>query len=219
MHPISGNGGAAAVEDAAVLVNALHRKLQHTKHPSTEELQNIFAGTQRIREKRTSGLIEQSTKMQQLDAMESIFSPLIVRYVLPNLTGDAFFSPVSTNVVQGPRCDFLPVPERDRYVPFDDELPSKPLGHFHVGTAIFIFLYALLFYLAWVPWSESVSWAMPQHLGQHEHRLTTNTTDCLPDSPTPTEETVLPMVLVAPVIVMWTIETSRLGNKQSLGSW
>ncbi|KAI9655144.1 MAG: hypothetical protein M1821_005627 [Bathelium mastoideum] len=99
IHPISGNGGAAAIEDAATLVNELHgkfilqRKLgQASQHLSTEEFQEIFAKTQRAQEDRSKQLLKQSTKIQQGDAMESRFAPLAVKYILPHLTGEAFFS-------------------------------------------------------------------------------------------------------------------------------
>lgn len=87
------------MEDAAALVNALQGKLdlqrklgQTSQHLSTEEIQEIFAQTQRAQEKRTKQLLEQSTKLQQNDAMESIFAPLAVKYLFPTLTGEAFFS-------------------------------------------------------------------------------------------------------------------------------
>lgn len=207
MHPISGNGGAAAVEDAAALVNALQRKLKHVEYPSTKDFQEVFAETQHTRENRTHSLLEQSTKMQQLDAMESPFSPLIVRYLLPNLTGDAFFSPVSANVVQGPQCEFLPIPQRSRYVPYNDELPAGRLGIFHTGTgtAFFVILYSLFFYLSWLPWTKQ--------------NLNMTTTDQVPDSRQSTDGRLSSMILIAPIILIWNIETSRLGNIQSLGSW
>ncbi|KAL9078512.1 MAG: hypothetical protein Q9157_002568 [Trypethelium eluteriae] len=99
IHPISGNGGAAAIEDAATLVNELYGKLilqrklgQVSQHLSTEDFQDIFAKMQSTQEDRSKQLLEQSTKIQQGDAMESRFAPLAVKYILPHLTGETFFS-------------------------------------------------------------------------------------------------------------------------------
>ncbi|KAI8626280.1 FAD/NAD(P)-binding domain-containing protein [Xylariaceae sp. FL1651] len=218
IHPIGGNGGAAAVEDSAALVNALSRKLGHAPlYLSTNDLREVFAATQQARETRSRDLLEMSTKTQQLDAMESILAPFLVRYVMPHLTGETLFLIVSTHAVEGPRVDCLPTPQRNHYIPYNDELPAKPLGDSPIGTAIFILLYSLLCYLAWS--SSTLSWAASKAFQLPIQYLCTFLRyDTFTDRNT-VDESFASMIFLFPVVLMWNIEAHRNGNVRSLGSW
>lgn len=216
IHPISGQGGAAAIEDAAVLVNALQRMLSQTRYPSTNDFQDVFAETQRARENRTSCLLELATKQQQIEAMESIFTPLIVRYVLPNLTGDAICSTVAPNIVQGPRIKLLPVPHRERYIPYNDELPAEPLGDVPIASACFVLLYSILFYVARLFSSESSSPTVPIHFGLPEHYLNTTINYYTPSGRGSTDWSLSSVTLLTPILLIWNIEMHRHGNIRAL---
>jgi hypothetical protein len=59
--------------------------------------------------------------------MQGIFAPLAVKFIIPNLTDDQALAMDSARAVTGQRIEALPVPVGDRYVPYNDELPAKPL--------------------------------------------------------------------------------------------
>lgn len=204
-------------------MNALLYELGHSNQSlSTREFNEVFAKTQRVRESRTKHLIDHATKMQSLDAMESVFAPLVVRFVIPNLTYDSVLAIVGENCVQGQRIESLPVPQRDRYVPYDDELPTKPLKNALVMKACFILTYLMLFYLAFQ--ASSASEYFTKTLGIV---LPERYTNALVDRNSTNGETsrnrqshlVSSVIFLIPIILIWTIEGHRHGNLSSLGSW
>jgi hypothetical protein len=204
-------------------VDALLSKLgQSPERLSTSHFQDIFSKAQCTQETRTAHLIDHATKMQSFDAMESIFAPLVVRFIIPNLTDDAALAVVGANTVQGQRIQSLPMPRRDRYVPYEDELPAKPLNINPIDKLFSMTLHSLLFYLA----CSSSSLSRP---------LTRSLSVLIPDSylatiagyfvPTIRESrgqhgqsssSTLSSILI---ILMWNIEGHRRGNMASLGSW
>ncbi|KAL9622089.1 MAG: hypothetical protein Q9160_003588 [Pyrenula sp. 1 TL-2023] len=223
LHPISGNGGAAALEDAAALINALLHKLGPSNQPlSTQDFNEVFAKAQRVQEDRTKHLIDHATKMQQFDAMESILAPLIIRFAIPNLTDDDALAIVGVNCVQGQRIESLPVPKRDRYVPYDDELPAKPLKNGLVVKACFGFLHLILFYAAFRPESASETFYKALSTVLPERYVDTLVNLIAPAAGTSSNGQSHPAsfgLSFIPLILIWTIEGHRRGNIGSLASW
>ena len=204
-------------------MNALRRKLdQFPQRLSTRDFQEVFAEAQRVQENRTKDLLDHATKMQSFDAMESVFTPLFVRFVIPNLTDDAALAIVSANTVQGQRIESLPVPQRDRYVPYEDELPAKPLKNRPFDKACSILLYLLLFYLACLIFSTSGSFTHLLDMVLPERYL-----DVIVDYYAPTGrrsrdgqlDSLSSVISLIPIILIWNLEGHRRGNKSSLGSW
>ena len=160
--------------------------------------------------------------MQSFDAMEGVFAPLVVRFVIPNLTDDAALAIVGGNTVQGQRIESLPVPQRDRYVPYDGELPAKPLKNVPIGKACSILLYLLLFYLACLISSTSGSFTNPMGIALPEQYL-----DAIVDYYAPTGRrsrdgqlhSPSSVISFIPIILIWNLEGHRRGNIGSLGSW
>lgn len=204
-------------------MNALCRKLdQSHQRLSTTDFQEVFAETQRVQENRTKHLLDHATKMQSFDAMESVFAPLVVRFVIPNLTDDAALAIVGEHTLQGQRIESLPVPQRDRYVPYDDELPAKPLKSVPIGKACSILLYSLLFYLACLKSSTSGSFTNPIGIVLPKHYLDTIIDYYTPrgrrrgDGQLYSPSSVISFI---PIILIWNLEGHRRGNIGSLGSW
>ena len=204
-------------------MNALRRKLDQSHQLlSTRDFQEIFAETQRVQENRTKRLLDHATKMQSFDAMESVFAPLVVRFVIPNLTDDAALAIVGEHTLQGQRIESLPVPQRDRYVPYDDELPAKPLKNVPIGKAWSILLYSLLFYVACLISSTSESLTNPLSTALPQEFLHT-----IVDYYTPTDRrsrdgqlhSPSSVISLIPIILIWNLEGHRRGNIGSLGSW
>jgi hypothetical protein len=204
-------------------VNALLSKLgQSPGHLSTNDFQDIFSKAQHDQENRTAHLIDHATKMQDFDAMESIFAPLIVRFVIPNLTDDAALAIVGANTVQGQRIKYLPVPKRDRYVPYEDELPVKPLNIYHIDKLFSMNLHALLFYLAYS--SSSFSQHLTRSLSvmildPYLNIIAEYFVPTIRESGDHHENSSYSTLSSILLILMWNIEGHRRGNMASLGSW
>ncbi|KAK7756873.1 hypothetical protein SLS62_000889 [Diatrype stigma] len=223
LHPIGGNGGGAAVEDAAALVNALLRQLRQPKQRlSTADFHHVFSTAQRVQEGRTKQLILNGTMLQQFDAMESVLSPLIVRFVIPNLTDDAALSVIGVNASQGQRVEALPVPQRDRYVPYDDELPAKPLKTALAVNFAFALVHLLVLYLAFFPGKLSETWATTLGKVVPERYTDAVVNYFALNSGRSTEGPIQPqdsVIAFIPVILIWILEGHRRGNLGSLWSW
>lgn len=211
------------MEDAAALVNALKRKLDTSEQRlSTGDFQKIFADTQRSQEDRTKHLLVHSSKMQSFDAMESIFAPVAVKFVIPNLTDDAALSIVGANTVQGQHIESLPIPLRDRYIPYNDELPAKPLKNMSIFKFFAAAIYLLLLYMVYPVPSTFESRGDPRsiaYLGQSFDTLIVDSTVTLKNTSgrlLHSTSTVIPLI---PTIILWNLEGHRRGNSRSLGSW
>lgn len=183
----------------------------------------MFAKAQRVQENRTRHLVDHATKMQQFDAMESVLAPLMVKFVIPNLTDDDTLAIVGGNVVQAQRIESLPVPKRDRYVPYDDELPAKPLKNaFIIAKVGFILLYSLLFYQAYSPagasefLTKTLGTALP---GRYIDALIHHNALAGETSSDEQLYSLSSVLFFVPMILIWTIEGHRRGNIGSLGSW
>jgi hypothetical protein len=211
------------MEDAAVLVNALLSKLgQSQERLSTSDFQDIFSKAQYAQENRTAHLVDHATKMQSFDAMESIFAPLVVKFVIPNLTDDAALAIVGANTVQGQIIKSLPVPQRERYVPYEDELPAKPLNIVPIDKLFSILLHSLLFYLAYLSSSPSQPLTRPLSISIPESYLTSIAEYFVPTSRKSEDEqaqSLSSMLSSVLIILIWNIEGHRRGNIGSLGSW
>ncbi|KAK6210531.1 putative secondary metabolism biosynthetic enzyme [Pestalotiopsis sp. IQ-011] len=222
-HPIGGSGGGAAVEDAAALVNALLRELRQSNQPLlTRDYIHVFSTAQRAQEDHTRALIKNGTDLQKFDAMESAIAPLIVKFVVPNLTDDAALATIGVNAAQGQRIESLPMPRRDRYIPYDDEKPAKPLNLlFTIGT-FFVFVQLLLFCLAYFPISTSKHWFKALGSGALEPYIEDVVKYFTPTSGRPAEAQSTSPVSVMPfmpVLLIWALEGHRRGNLGSPWSW
>lgn len=208
-------------------MNALLSKLSQANHQalSTQEIDTVFAEAQLAQQDRTEQLIRNGTDLQKFDAMESIVAPLIVKYVVPNLTDDAALSTLGVNAAGGQRIKALPVPKRDRYVPYDDELPEPPLRNrtATLVTSSFALLQLLLLYSAYHPNSPPGSWfrtlnnAKPEQFTPHSilsHWILKGGGST--DVPLPLSGSV---AFFIPITLIWSIEAHRRGNIGSPWSW
>lgn len=154
--------------------------------------------------------------------MESTFAPLIVRYIVPSLTDDAALSVIGVNAARGQRIDSLQVPQRCRYVPYDDELPARPLRKALVINSSFALLHMLLFYLAYSPASTSGSWIRALVNVFPERYIDSIVNYCALDRESSAGWPSQPLSLgisFIPVILIWSLEGHRRGNIGSLWSW
>lgn len=162
--------------------------------------------------------------LQRFDAMESVFAPLIVRYVIPHLTDDAALSVIGVNAGSGQRVESLPVPPRDRYIPYDDELPAKPLGNMPVFSLFFAFVQLLLVYWAFLPVAPSKS--LGDYLGngtpeRHLHAILNYPSAWIRGRYvySSSSQPALLFISLFPAILIWSLEGHRRGNKGCPCSW
>ncbi|KAI1432416.1 hypothetical protein GGR50DRAFT_688958 [Xylaria sp. CBS 124048] len=217
LHPISGNGGAAAVEDAATLLNVLQQKLDQAQgRLSTEDFQDVFAETQRRQENRTGHLLVHATKMQSFDAMESALAPLFEKFLIPNLTDDAALAIVGANTTKGRRIESLPIPQRPRYVPYEDELPAKPLR----GMWGIVRVCLILWYLVYCVYSIA-----PQVLDyspfvvKYFHAIVRSYPFATMRFRNGQTNNFASWISLFPLVIMWNLDAYRRGNVKSIGSW
>ncbi|KAJ5004109.1 FAD-dependent monooxygenase andE [Colletotrichum sp. SAR 10_66] len=130
IDPVSGQGGNGAIEAAALLGNAIAELLE--KYPdvdqlSTDLVEGAVAQVHAIRYHRAKKLVSEGHNLQQILTGRSPFSKIVTQYLVPILKEDGFLNVALPIFKAGPRVEKLAMPKRVRLVPFDDELPAKPI--------------------------------------------------------------------------------------------
>ncbi|KAJ0116051.1 hypothetical protein J7T55_004996 [Diaporthe amygdali] len=130
-NPIGGQGGNNAIESPASLVNVLLEKRDsrggNLDNLSGKEIEEVFSRVLDIRHERAKLFVKQAHQMQSLFANEK---PLVTKVLmrLDKIKGiDASVDRLGSICRPAVRINKLPVPKRARIVPFDDELPAKPI--------------------------------------------------------------------------------------------
>ncbi|GAP90730.1 putative FAD binding domain protein [Rosellinia necatrix] len=214
LNPISGNGGSAAVEDAAALFSVLQRKLgQSQVRLSTRDFQDIFAETQHVQETRTRHLISHATKMQEFDAMQSLFSPLLAKFVIPHLTDDAMLALVGDNTTQARCIESFQVPRRPRYVPYEDELPADILKDVWI-VRVFVVLWYLVYFLYSVTPQYFIH---PTYIMKCIHAAS-QWHSSIPTIASGKTNPLAFEISLFPMIFIWNVEGYRRGNRRTIGS-
>ncbi|KAI0393710.1 FAD/NAD(P)-binding domain-containing protein [Xylariaceae sp. FL0594] len=131
-NPIGGMGANAAIETATELVNALMdakaKRGGTLDGLSPDEIKTVFSHVQDTRHQRAEFTIAASHELQALVAMENPWLAKVALNVLLPLAGKHnFFRELSGRIVGASRLKHLPVPSRRRAIPYDHELPAKPL--------------------------------------------------------------------------------------------
>ncbi|KAI2643557.1 FAD/NAD(P)-binding domain-containing protein [Xylaria nigripes] len=155
-NPIGGMGGNAAIETAAEFINALidvrqKRPNQNLDGLSQSEIEGIFKRVQDTRYERAQFTVSASHDLQAFIAMERpLLNYIAVHFLLPLAGNFNFFRELSDRIVGGSRLEHLSVPFRSRVIPFDHELPARPLqGIFaKVVRVIFFLAFIVLLYVA-----------------------------------------------------------------------
>ncbi|KAH7016712.1 hypothetical protein EDB80DRAFT_826985 [Ilyonectria destructans] len=145
-EPLTGYGGNSAIETAATLANHLFPKKDSDLTRS--DVQGIFSNTQTDRFKRVSFLVADAHAQQQNDALETPFLALMAR-VLPRIMSQELTLQLGSNKLVGAtRLEMVSVPNRGHLIPFDDELPAKPLGSTWLPTSLAAICQCSLYWLS-----------------------------------------------------------------------
>ncbi|KEY73467.1 hypothetical protein S7711_07493 [Stachybotrys chartarum IBT 7711] len=131
-NPIGGQGGNGALESCAELVNALMRMKQKRGGSlaglQDTEIQDIFSQTQRARHQRAKMVLDLSHQYQAINAYESPLLSLIFHHVVGPLASDESSHALFADMFcRGSSLAFAPKPHRPHVIPFENELPAKPV--------------------------------------------------------------------------------------------
>ncbi|KAK1710565.1 hypothetical protein CaCOL14_004516 [Colletotrichum acutatum] len=128
IDPISGQGGNGAMEAAALLTNALTEMLEkNPKAQSTEIVEAALAQVHINRHERAKTLVANAHTLQQVLTGRSPYSKIVTKYLVPILGDEGFLGTAVPICKASHRVYRLPLPQRRRLVPFDDELPARPM--------------------------------------------------------------------------------------------
>ncbi|KAI8649115.1 hypothetical protein NCS57_01447600 [Fusarium keratoplasticum] len=128
IDPASGQGGNGAIESAALLVNALLRQLRSTPQGlSGTQVETALAEVHTLRYERSKRLVQQAHMLQMMVSQRFPLAPQLLKRILPLFGPTAFADVVVPICAAAPRIEGIPVPQRPHFVPFEDELPAKPI--------------------------------------------------------------------------------------------
>jgi hypothetical protein len=167
-EPISGYGGNAALETAAVFVNELTKSLKESpsERLTTSQIQRLLARTQENRESRAKKLLKDAHSQQRLEAMETPWDRIVAQYLLPRApTSDVMYN-MSRNVPSGQKLNMVSLPARPKWIPYDDELCKTPerRGKFAwFQVAVYLSAALLAYYGMWI---RSESYGVFDYLNQ-----------------------------------------------------
>lgn len=215
-------------------MNALKRKMNQRPNGLSEaDIQAVFAETQAVREKRTQHLLNKAKMMQSFDSLDILIAPLIAKFVIPNLTDDMALQVVGLDTVEGTRLESFPMPKRPRYLPFTDELPTKPMKDVWFLKAFTALLFSFILYLSWFVLKDpgiscnGLSGTALQRVYTGIAWIDQRLADTVQvayiathrENPCQKLQVAYFMASLLPTILIWTIEGHRQGNHLSLASW
>ncbi|OQE29512.1 hypothetical protein PENSTE_c002G05463 [Penicillium steckii] len=127
-HQMTSNiaqGGAQAIESAAEFANNLISALSSSIKKdslSVQEIENLFERLQDVRHPRVQAMMELSRKRQVMDAMETPEMEDPVLNKLPNMLPDMLVQRWDETFLPAISLRMLPMPNRPKTVPFQDEI-------------------------------------------------------------------------------------------------
>lgn len=137
VNPLVGQGGNNTVETAAVLANALLRKFDEVaarspeaKTLTTADIDAVFTKAENMHIERSRMCVKAGSDIKKILSLARPLHRVITKALgVPGLVPDDFLvSGVGATVLGGPVLERLPVPRRPRAIPFDDELPARPVN-------------------------------------------------------------------------------------------
>lgn len=151
-NPIGGQGGNNAIESPASLVNVL-LEMRDSRggsldNLSDKEIAEVFSRVLEIRHERAKSFVREAHQTQSLMAREKpMLSKILMR--LDAIKGlDTGIDRMGSICRPAVRIEKLPIPKRPRSVPYDDELPAKPIRSKANLMVQLLIVGAMLFLLA-----------------------------------------------------------------------
>ncbi|RDW79302.1 FAD-dependent oxidoreductase [Aspergillus mulundensis] len=152
MHPVSGHGGNAAIEDAASFANRLKDVLEGNPNPTFSQLEEIFEELQKERIPRMKHLTRSAAKLAGLEMFSTRLLKLIMLYLYPSVPVENILASLGESMTQGEPLKYLPLPMRSKkLVPFDDEIQlhtkNRSSTASYAWTCLFFLIASLRFAL------------------------------------------------------------------------
>ncbi|GME28065.1 FAD binding domain-containing protein [Neofusicoccum parvum] len=233
-NPISGQGGNSAIESVAALANVLFKAMKsHPDGLSDAIVTQVFQETQALRSPRVSKLVKGAHDMQSLQALETPLLKFVALNVAPRTNPETAINIWSDVIVSAVSLDMLDVPKKPRFVPYDDEMPVKPLAHGNLPKLSVAAVLMALFAVA----CKTMQLEFPEEMTYNGKELRTTYTgldgiDSLlsalvsafsipiagPD-PAQRVQCAYFLSMLAPPLVIWTVEAYRSGNNRFTTSW
>lgn len=205
----------------------------HPEGLSDEHIDTAFSETQKLREPRAWELVKASHLQQAIEAMETPIFELMAKYYIPILAVDQKLASWAKNIEGAHRLDMLDVPKRFRFIPFLDELPSKPLESSIVPKLVAGVTFGSIFWVAqqalqinpdgWTfrfvdhPLKETYT-GIPAIDFTLSLLVWCFSNGVAGDDPNFRLQCLYFMVMLIPIALIWTIESYRNGNYRSLVS-
>lgn len=197
-----------------MIANELSRLLKKTSKPSDDEISTAFARVQDQRFDRVKILVDKSTAAGQADSFTSPMDEFVARHVTPNLDPVAGITGLMEDFVGGARLESAPVPFRPKMIPFNDELPSRPLKSWvsKTMTALTALSLAAMAYQLTRAW-EWGSWPALED--------TTIPHSWVPDAVASdlTRTLIYHVLVYGTIFFMWSLDAQRAGNGSSVARW
>ncbi|KAB2099375.1 hypothetical protein AG0111_0g12272 [Alternaria gaisen] len=130
-NPVGGQGGNSAIEDAAVLTNQLS-KLAPTggedRPWSDDDISEALEHTFSLRYNRAASLLKTSHDMQTLLSLDSFFTRILAKFVIPRSSPDSILDMFSMTARPAARLEVVDVPDRPHTELYDDEKPTRSVS-------------------------------------------------------------------------------------------
>ncbi|KAM5350140.1 hypothetical protein ACJ41O_006645 [Fusarium nematophilum] len=217
IDPSSGQGGNGAIESAALLVNALTRQLRQTTQGLSEmQVVDALAEVHELRHERARRLVDQAHLFQKFICSRHPASPFVINHLLPTL-GPYFFLDVAIPIcIEATHLENLPIPKRPRFVPFQDELPARPIKGAFARRGPWLLASGALGLLTFAASKEPSTTAAAGFV--HSNLRQWGAGGLLTRLTGHSMESHLVMGL-APTLVSWLAESHRYGNSLNPLSW
>ncbi|KAL4781266.1 hypothetical protein BJX76DRAFT_363710 [Aspergillus varians] len=145
MHPVTGQGGNAGIEDSTFLANRIKDVLQNNPTPTNSQLRDIFQELQDERRPRTAMLTHGARGLAQMESFSSPLLKLVMLHMLPKVPGENIVAAIAESVTQGEPLKYLPLPARSkRLLPYDDEAYVTPKYRSTKASYTWIALFMLI---------------------------------------------------------------------------
>ncbi|KAI6762288.1 hypothetical protein HG531_002841 [Fusarium graminearum] len=127
IDPASGQGGNGAIEAAALLVNSIVEQLDSSPQGLSEtQVEAALAKVHNLRYERSCDLVSEAHTLQKILSQRMPLASLY-QYLVPYF-GLTWVADVVVSICSAaPKIEGVPVPHRPHCVPFEDELPAKPV--------------------------------------------------------------------------------------------
>jgi hypothetical protein len=94
---------------------------------SDSQIDTALSEVHALRYGRAKRLVEQAHSLQMMISQRFPFSRFLFNPLVPLFGQDAFVDIVTPICCEATRIQGIPVPKRPHFVPFEDELPAKPI--------------------------------------------------------------------------------------------